>query len=158
MKNLYSNSKCAVKQSNHRTSFFPYNKGVRQGCTLSPLLFNIFLNDLPPVFSNIPSDPVILPNETKLNCLLYADDLVILSRSKVGLQNCLNQLNDWCKKWMMHVNMKKNKVMIFQKPSNKQPTPNFQIENKVLQVTQEYNYLGLSLSPNGKFCRNGVTV
>ena len=79
MKNLY-NSKCAVKQSNHRTSFFPYNKGVRQGCTLSPLLFNIFLNDLPPVFSNIPSDPVILPNETKLNCLLYADDLVILSR------------------------------------------------------------------------------
>ena len=52
---------------------------------------------------------------------------------------------------MMHVNMKKNKVMIFQKPSNKKPTPNFQIENKVLQVTQEYNYLGLSLSPNGKF-------
>ncbi|CAB4033819.1 Hypothetical predicted protein, partial [Paramuricea clavata] len=41
--------------------------------------------------------------------------------------------------------------MIFQKPSNKQPTPSFQIENKVLQVTQVFNYLGLSLSPNGKF-------
>jgi hypothetical protein len=38
----------------------------------------------------------------------------------------------------MHVNLKKTKVIIFQKPSNKQPTPNFLIENKALQVTQEY--------------------
>ena len=38
--------------------------------------------------------------------------------------------------------------MIFQ---NHQINNPHQIENKVLQVTQEYNYLGLSLSPNGKF-------
>ena len=41
--------------------------------------------------------------------------------------------------------------MIFQRPSNKQLIPNFYLENKTLQVTHEYNYLGLKLTPNGKF-------
>ena len=36
------------------------------------------------------SDPFILPNGTKLNCLLYADDLILLSRSKFGLQKSLD--------------------------------------------------------------------
>ena len=77
IKNLYSNSQCAVKQSQHRTPFFPYSRGVRQGCILSPLLFNIYLNDLPQLFNNLASDPLMLPNTTKLNCLLYADDRML---------------------------------------------------------------------------------
>ena len=50
---LWSNSQCAVKYSDHRTTFFPYKKGVRQGCTHSPLLFNFYiLNELYQKFSN----------------------------------------------------------------------------------------------------------
>jgi hypothetical protein len=82
IKSLYSNSKCAVKQSKTRTDFFNYCKGVRQGCILSPLLFNIYINELATLFDNNSADPFKLPNGTKLSCLLYADDLIILSRSK----------------------------------------------------------------------------
>ena len=53
---------------------------------MSPLLFNLYVNDLAFSFNNILSDPFVLPNGTKLNSLFYADDLIILSRSKVGLQ------------------------------------------------------------------------
>ena len=76
------NTKCAVKIRNHRTSFFSYNKGVRQGCVLSPslyILFNSYINELPQLFEKRNSDPFILPNNTAINSLLYADDLVILS-------------------------------------------------------------------------------
>jgi hypothetical protein len=52
---------------------------------------------------------------------------------------------------MMAVNLKKTKVMIFQKPMSKQQTPKFLFANKILQVTQDYNYLGLKLTTNGKF-------
>ena len=72
------------------------------------------MNELPKLFDQTNSDPFILPNGTSVSSLLYADDLIILSRSRYGLQNSLNQLNEWSKKWLMEINMKKTKIMIFQ--------------------------------------------
>ena len=152
VKDMYSNTKCAIKLSNCRTPFFPYKKGVRQGCILSPLLFNIFINEIPKLFEKTQSDPFILPNGTTITSLLYADDLVILSRSKSGLQNCLNQLNEWCNKWLMEINTKKTKIMIFQKHNSKLRTDlQFHIGNNKIDTTKEYTYLGLKLVQNGKF-------
>ncbi|CAB3986903.1 Hypothetical predicted protein [Paramuricea clavata] len=149
---MYSNTKCAIKLSESRTPFFPYKKGVRQGCTLSPLLFNIYINEIPKLFEKIESDPFMLPNGTELNSLLYADDLVILSRSKSGLQNCLDQLHEWCENWLLQINTKKTKIMIFQKRNSSQPTKiQFHIGDKKIDTTKEYNYLGLKISQNGKF-------
>ena len=85
---------------------FQYARGVRQGCILSPLLFNLYINDLPYSFKNILSDPFDLPNDTKLSSLLYADDLIVLSRSKAGLQNRLNALAQYCRSWMLNINKK----------------------------------------------------
>ena len=92
IKHLYFKSTCAIKLDNYRTPFFSYSRGVRQGCILSPLLFNLFLNELPLSINDRKTDPIILPNWDKLNTLFYADDLVFISRSKIGLQNCLKHL------------------------------------------------------------------
>ena len=108
IKTLYSNSTCSIRIVNKQTQPFQYTRGVRQGCILSPLLFNIYVNDLAFSFNNILSDPFVLPNGTKLNSLFYADDLIILSRSKLGLQNCLNKLSSYCNSWML--NRIKNKI------------------------------------------------
>ena len=152
IKNMYSHTKCAIKISNSRTPFFQYKRGVRQGCILSPLLFNIYINEIPKLFENNQSDPFILPNGTKINSLLYADDLVILSRSKHGLQNCLDQLHQWCTNWLMQINTKKTKVMIFQKHNSKLPVDiQFRIGNNIVEIAKEYTYLGLKLTQNGNF-------
>jgi hypothetical protein len=58
-------------------------RGVRQGDGLIPMLFNIFTNDPPDIFDHSKTDPVQL-DTTKLNCLLYADDLVLLSECELG--------------------------------------------------------------------------
>ena len=73
-------------------SLFLIFEGSAQGYMLSPLLFNIYVNEITTMFQNTDSDPFKLPNRTKLNCLMYADDLIILPKTKLGLQNWCNKL------------------------------------------------------------------
>ena len=92
---MYSRSKCAIKCGNRRTQFFNYNRGVRQGCILSPLLFNLYLNDFPFTLDNSrDTDAITLPNGDPLNCLFYADDLVLISQSASGLQKQIDTLQN----------------------------------------------------------------
>ena len=74
------------------------------------MLSNLFINNIPYSFENTLSDPFVLPNGTKLNSLLFADDLVILSRSKTGLQTCLNRLSSYCNSWMLKSPGKSNQI------------------------------------------------
>lgn len=111
IKTLYCNTKTCVKVGNQRTSFFNSEVGVRQGDNLSPNLFNIYLNDLPSYFDST-CDPVSLHN-TSMNILMYADDVVLLSTSEQGLQNCVNKLHKFTKDWNMTVNIKKDKSAYF---------------------------------------------
>ena len=87
----------------------------------------------------------------KINSLLYADDLVILSRSKTGLQNCLNALSLYCDKWKLKINPKKTKIMIFQKRPKKSIDIKFNIGSESIEIVQEYTYLGTRLTPTGNF-------
>ena len=92
----------------------------------------------------------MLPNGTKLNSLFYADDLIILSRSKLGLQNCLNKLSSYCNSWMLKINPKKTKIMVFQKGKNKCIYV-FHIGDEMFDIVQDYTYLGTGISSPGNF-------
>ena len=115
----------------------------------SPSLYNLYLNELPFSLEKTKfSDPLILPDGTKLNTLLYADDLIILSH---GLQNSLNTLNLFCKSWKLDVNLKKTKVMIFQNKTRTLQNQRFYLGDHLVEKTQEYTYLGVKLTSNGNF-------
>ena len=44
VKSMYSENTCAVKIRDKQTEFFTQRRGVRQGCNLSPTLFNVYIN------------------------------------------------------------------------------------------------------------------
>ena len=110
--NMYSKSDCCVKADIMRSEYSNYNRGVRQGCILSPVLLNFYLNDIPSRLENTQGlDPITLPNGSRLNLLLYADDLVLISTSAVGLQRSINSQHQFCKESLMSVNTQKSKVL-----------------------------------------------
>ena len=56
-------------------------------------------------------------NDIKIPCLFWADDLVLISTTKYGLQNQLNVVNDYCSDWKLTLNAEKTKIVIFNKTS-----------------------------------------
>ena len=114
LKSMYSNITTGVRLSNGITDLFQSKIGVRQGCNLSPILFNLFINDIVDSVGN-GQNTLYLPgklNNISTNYLLYADDLVFISESATGLQRCLNDLNSFCDKWHMKINLTKTKCMV----------------------------------------------
>ena len=96
IKSMYTSNNLHIRIGNKLTKSFIPELGVRQGDNLSPNLFKILINELPDMF-NSEDDQVYLNNEP-LSCVLYADDLVLLSSSQRGPQNCLNKLATFCDK------------------------------------------------------------
>jgi hypothetical protein len=89
---------------------------VRQGCALSPFLFNLFISDIQHWLDN---DDAVRLFSRSVSHLLYADDLVILSERPDGRQSSLSSLNNYCVKWKLHINPNKSKVMVFCNPRKK---------------------------------------
>ena len=148
IRNMYNNCESCIKYDGRLSETFEVKTGVKQGDVLSPNLFNLFINDLHEIFSNDNDSPKINENEY-IHCLLYADDLVLLSTTVDGLQAKMNKLNVYCNKWSLTVNPKKTKVMRMSKTLKDQPTSPLRIGNAQIKWTASYKYLGLEIHYNG---------
>jgi Reverse transcriptase (RNA-dependent DNA polymerase) len=116
--------------------------GVPQGSVLGPLLFVLFVNDIPDVIQNS-------------ECLMYADDLKIyLPISKKEdcdlLQDDLDALIEWCQRWQLFLNAKKCKAMTFTlKKSTVEHV--YLLKNVALARVEEIKDLGVIFSSNLSF-------
>ena len=81
--------------NNTLSSSFPCNKGIRQGCNLSSLLFSLYISDLEAYLQSTEAGSITLVN-LKAQLLLFADDLVLLANSECGLQNYMYRLDEFC--------------------------------------------------------------
>ena len=145
LKSLYSNVECAVRINGHLTNWFPVNLGLKQGCILSPSLFNIYIDGL---VKKIKASGVGIDiGDHIISVLLYADDLALISESEEDLQSLLNILYEWSNQWEMSVNLAKTKVVHFRRgPSTKQTNFEFLYGESGIEVTSQYRYLGLILT------------
>ena len=64
-------------------------------------------------FNSVESEPPKLVN-SNIGSLSFADDLIVISESKEGLQNSIDKLSDFCDNWQLTVNVKKTKTMVLQ--------------------------------------------
>ncbi len=113
-------------------------RGVEWGCSLSPTLFNIYINQLANILEHAPIQGLTLQT-VEIKCLLYADNLVLLSPTEEGLQDSLNLLEDFCQSWALTVNLQKTRVMMFQKRSRSQgPAHTFTLAHRTIETTKTY--------------------
>ena len=151
IKSMYSSIKSCVKiDQNTLTDLFSCNKRIRQGDGLSPILFSLFMNDLPQYFKQNKCPGVVLGNQY-LNCLMYADDLLVISPSPEELQQSLDVIHKHAHDWKLKVNTKKSNIIIFSGNGQNKNKINFKYDNETLQIVEKQTYLGIEMMSSGRY-------
>jgi hypothetical protein len=110
---IYKDNGILIKLNNTTTDMKSINKGVRQGCLLSPTLFNVYINEVIKGWNQIYTKGINVQNTTKLNTVLFADDQVIVGSSENNIQRGVFTLNNTLNTFGMTISCKKSKVMAF---------------------------------------------
>ena len=144
IKSIYRNVLCSVRINGHFTDWFDVNSGLKQGCPLSPVLFNLYVNDLVTFLKSF--DCGIDIGNDKLCILLYADDVVIIANDDKELQILLNALGTWCEDNCTTINAAKSNVVHFRPPSISRSDTVFKCNDNIIEYSSNYTYLGLVLN------------
>ena len=147
IKYIYEGDQVCIKLDNAITPAIKTVMGVRQGCVLSPLLFNIYMSDFPRSLSQ--DIGVSLTDDYRINCILWADDIILFSESEEGLNKLLGQLNAYSDLNQLKINTDKTKCMIFNK-TGRLIRRNFFLGSVKLENVRSYKYLGLLITPSGE--------
>jgi len=147
---IYKNATAQIKSNAGLTKKFNINGGVLQGESLSLTLFNIYLNDLIEKMDKLSGTGITLHKRT-IHALLFADDIVLLSTSPVGLQKKLNAPSEYAMKNDLKVNTSKTQVMVFRKGGRLRKADSFTFNNQRLEIVSEYKYLEVVFQSSGKF-------
>ena len=118
-----------------------------QGEANSSLLFNIFVNKISEIFDQS-CEPVQINNIAQ-SCLLWSDDLFVVSQSAVGLQIAIDKVSRFYSSLGLQLNTKKTKVLIFNKAGRVIRDHQFYLDGCQLEVADCYQYLGIKLRPSG---------
>ena len=105
IRNLYRGLECSVRTEEGDSPSFPYLNGLRQGCPLSPTLFNVFIDSLVTELNE--AIPGIELGPAKLITLLYADDIAMLASTLDEARILVATLEQWAKKWGMYIGVVK---------------------------------------------------
>ena len=149
IKSMYTGDNARIKIDDKMTKLININQGVRQGCVLSPTLFNFFLSDFEKFISDdSETNPISINNVCKVPCIIWADDIVLLSETKSGLQKQIDKLSNYSATNMLPVNIEKTKCMCFNK-SGKLIRNCFFFEENALEDVSDMMYLGFLVRCNG---------
>lgn len=144
IQSLYRNNVIQIKIQDSTKKMAEINQGVRQGCPLSPTLFNIYIDEITRLwFEKIKHFNI---DNVNFTALLFADDQVIVSRNENDLQIAIIKLNEVASKYNMIISTDKTKVMAFL--GSYPIRTKIVLNNKTIEQVNTFKYLGCNVTYN----------
>ena len=139
----YMMQQCYVNWNNHKSETFAVKNGVRQGAVASPVLFNIYLDELFHILKK--SNLGCKIDSFYYGVLGYADDLALLCPSREGLQMMVNIVREYCDQHGIKISVNiqesksKTKVLLF---NSKLKPAKIRLYGLSLPYVDQWNHLG----------------
>jgi len=119
---------------------FEVLNGVKQGCIMSPCLFNIAMSDLQNMLHECPGVNI---GDTTVHGLFYADDIVLIAKNDHDLTQMLQVADTYSRKWGLRFNSKKSQILVVGKRITDKQWP---LGDMMLKETNSYKYLGVIIN------------
>jgi hypothetical protein len=147
IRNLYNIVESCVQLGAEFTEWFLIDLGLRQGDTLSPILYIVFIDGLINFLKNRKEG--ITLGSMKMNTLGFADDLSLLAGSKRAMQNLLDCAFIYSKRWRFLFSVSKSKVLVFSSQRTRMLAPDSEVLYLGLEQLDEvesFTYLGVDFN------------
>ena len=139
MCSLYKEQESAVRTSYGDTNWFRIERGVRQGCVMSPTLYNIYSEEIMrEIFLDYEGGVKV--GGRQITNLRFADDTTLICSSKQELLDLLKQTKEASEKRGLLLNTRKTKIMVIDK--NRTDFSDFLLEDEKIEEVEEFTYLG----------------
>ena len=136
LRNLYAGQEATVRTGHGVTDWFQIGKGVRQGCILSPCLFNLYAEYIMRNTGLEEAQAGIKIARRNINNLRYADDTTLMAESEEQLKSLLMKVKEESEKVGLKLDIQKTKIMA------SGPITSWQIDGETMQTVTDY-FLGL---------------
>lgn len=134
IKDYLSDREFCVRVGNELSRTRKVTSGVPQGSVLGPVLFNVYVSDIPRLLLS--------------KCALYADDCKLFGNPithYATLQRDLQRIHHWCTEWSLPLNITKCVVLHIGKTNPRLP---YNIDGTLLNTTESHNDLGVTITNN----------
>ena len=143
MRNLYSGQEATVRTGHGTTDWFQTRKGVHQGCTLSPRLFNLYAEYIMRNAGLDEAQAGIKTASRNINNLRYADDTTFMVESEEELKSLLIKVKEESEKVGLKLNIQKTKIMA------SGPTTSRQIDEETVETVADFTFWGSKITADG---------
>ena len=136
LRNLYAGQEATVRTGHGTTDWFQLGKGVRQGCILSPCLFNVYAVYIMRNAGLDEAQSGIKIARRNISHLRYVDDTTLMAESEEELKNPLMKVKEESEKVGLKLNTQKTKILA------SSPITSWQIDGKTIETVRNF-ILGL---------------
>ena len=141
--NLYSGQEATLRTRHGTTDSFQIGKGVCQGCTLSPCLFNFYAEYIMRNAGLEEAQAGIKIAGRNINNLRYADDTTLMAESEEELKSLLIKVKEESEKAGLKLNIQKTKIMA------SGPSTSCQIDGETIEAMRDFIFWGSKITEDG---------
>ena len=136
LRNLYAGQEAKVRTGHGTTDWFQIGKEVRQGCILSPCLFNLYAEYIMRNARLAEAQTGIKIARRNINNLRYADDTIFIAESEKELKSFLMKIKEENEKVGLKLNIQKTKITV------SSPITSWQIDGETMKTVRDFISLG----------------
>lgn len=151
VKTVYKRVRGEVRIDGKSSNGFEMHRGIKQGDSLSPLLFNIYMDHiLKTCKENLPTITVGYMNMTRVQVqsLLYADDIILMSDNREKMQTLINKWDVMIQQKGMQINTSKTKIIMVNGMQHQHSL--VKCGQDEIEEVSTMDYLGTKVSEDGK--------